>query len=91
MLVMAPWLVNGAGRRLDATSQRGILLDPRSGCENVFVLRGAAPTGNVSTSGSMETQTRTAAMTRVRAGLLGVAIVTLVAGVTTPRVLVERP
>jgi plastocyanin len=86
MLVMAPWVVNGAGGRHDGTSQRGILSMPRSGCENVLVLRGGAPTGNVSTSGSMETRKRIAAMTRVRAGLLGVAIVTLVAGVATPRV-----
>src|SRR2546429_8495999 len=59
---------------------------PGSGCENLFVLRGVAPAGNVSTSGVMGTQNMEIAMTRLRAGLLVVVVAALATGMATARV-----
>ena len=59
---------------------------PGSGCENLFVLRGVAPAGNVSTSGVMGTQNMEIAMTRLRAGLLVVVVAALANGMVTARV-----
>ena len=59
---------------------------PGSGCENLFVLRGVAPAGNVSTSGVMGTQNMEMVMTRLRAGLLVVVVAALATGMATARV-----
>src|SRR2546429_6111691 len=59
---------------------------PGSGCENLFVLRGVAPAGTVSTSGVMGTQNMEIAMTRLRAGLLVVVVAALATGMATARV-----